>query len=62
MLKSVKPRKHKELLSCTKIYCSWGGGGGGVKKLTEKRRKEWLVNLRLWSGGADRMMLVCANG
>ncbi len=39
-----------------------GGGGGGVKKLTEKRRKEWLVNLRLRSGGADRMMLVCANG
>ncbi len=32
--------------------------GGKVKKLTEKRWKKLLVNLRLWSGGADRMMLV----
>ncbi len=36
--------------------------GGKVKKLTEKRRKKWLVNLRLQSRGADRIMLVCANG
>ncbi len=36
--------------------------GGKVKKLTEKRRKKWLVNLRLRSRGADRIMLVCANG
>ncbi len=36
--------------------------GGKVKKLTEKRRKKWLVNLRLRSGGADRIMLMCANG
>ncbi len=35
---------------------------GKVKKLTEKRRKKWLVNLRLRSGGADRIILVCANG
>ncbi len=35
---------------------------GKVKKLTEKRRKTWLVNLCLRSGGADRIMLVCANG
>ncbi len=34
---------------------------GKVKKLTEKRRKKWLVNLCLRSGGADRLMLVCAN-
>ncbi len=27
--------------------------GGKVKKLTEKRRKKWLVNLRLRSGGAE---------
>ncbi len=26
---------------------------GKVKKLTEKCRKKWLVNLRLWSGGAE---------
>ncbi len=32
--------------------------GGEIKKLTEKRRKKWLVNLRLRSGGADRIMLV----
>jgi len=25
---------------------------GKVKKLTEKRRKKWLLNLRLWSTGA----------
>ncbi len=25
---------------------------GKLKKLTEKRRKKWLVNLRLWSTGA----------
>ncbi len=36
--------------------------GGKVKKLTEKRRKKWLVNLRLRSRGADRIMLLCANG
>ncbi len=36
--------------------------GGKVKKLTEKHRKKWLVNLRLRSAGADRIMLVCANG
>ncbi len=36
--------------------------GGEIKKLTEKRRKKWLVNLRLRSRGADRLMLVCANG
>ncbi len=35
---------------------------GKFKKLTEKRRKKWVVNLRLRSGGADRIMLVCANG
>ncbi len=35
---------------------------GKVKKLTEKRREKWLVNLRLQSAGADRIMLVCANG
>ncbi len=33
-----------------------------IKKLTEKCRKTWLVNLRLRSGGADRIILVCANG
>ncbi len=33
--------------------------GGEIKKLTEKCRKKWLVNLRLRSGGADRIMLVC---
>ncbi len=27
--------------------------GGKGKKLTEKRRKKWLVNLRLRSGGAE---------
>ncbi len=36
--------------------------GGKVKKFTEKRRKNWLVNLRLRSGGASRIMLMCANG
>ncbi len=36
--------------------------GVKVKKLTEKRRKMWLVNLLLRSGGADRIMLMCANG
>ncbi len=36
--------------------------GGKVKKLTEKRRKKWLVNLRLQSGGSNRIILVCANG
>ncbi len=35
---------------------------GKVKKLTEKHRKKWLVHLRLWSGGADQIMFVCANG
>ncbi len=35
---------------------------GKVKKLTEKCRKKWLVNLCLRSGGADRIILVCANG
>ncbi len=30
-----------------------------LKKLTEKCRKKWLVNLRLRSGGADRIILVC---
>ncbi len=24
-----------------------------VKELTEKRRKKWLENLRLWLGGAE---------
>ncbi len=32
--------------------------GGEIKKLTEKRRKKWLVNLRLRSGGADQIILV----
>ncbi len=36
--------------------------GEKVKKLTEERRKTLLVNLLLRSGGADRIMLVCANG
>ncbi len=36
--------------------------GGKVKKLTEKHWKKWLENLRLRSGGADRIMLVRANG
>ncbi len=36
--------------------------GGKVKKMTEKCRKKWLVNLRLRSAGADRIMLVCVNG
>ncbi len=36
--------------------------GEKSKKLTEKRRKKWLVNLRLRSGGADRIMLMCAHG
>ncbi len=34
---------------------------GKVKKLTEKLKK-WLVNLHLWLGGSDRIMLMCANG
>ncbi len=32
--------------------------GGKDKKLTEKRWKKLLVNLRLRSAGADRIMLV----
>ncbi len=34
---------------------------GKVKKLTEKRRKKWLVNLHLQSAEADRTILVFAN-
>ncbi len=32
--------------------------GGRVKKLTEKRRKKLLVNLRLQSAGADQCLCV----
>ncbi len=35
--------------------------GGKVKKLTEKRWKKLLVNLCLRLGGAEWIMLVCAN-
>ncbi len=35
---------------------------GKVKKLTEKRSKKSLVNLRLRLRRADRIMLMCANG
>ncbi len=35
--------------------------GGKVKKLTEKRRKKWLVNLRLRSGGADNARVQMVN-
>ncbi len=31
---------------------------GRVKKLTKKRWKKWLINLRLRSGGADQCLCV----
>ncbi len=36
---------------------------GKCKEINRKtQEKKWLVNLRLLSTGADRIMLVCANG
>ncbi len=36
----------------------------GISQEIERKNagKKWLVNLRLLSTGADRIMLVCANG
>ncbi len=55
-----KTEKNKDVLSCLRKCVVHKEGK--VKKLTEKHRKKWLVNLRTLSGGSDRIMLMCANG